>query len=72
MANNIQTLINILDDNFEQFGLKEISGVEIVNGNPIHCLKMLDTIRAIIIEILKEEGELEDDDEDEQEAADML
>lgn len=62
MAQNIQTLINILDDNLEQYDLKQISGNEIVNGNPIHCLNLLHTIKTIIIELLKEEGEMDEDE----------
>lgn len=49
MASNIQTLIDLLGDQILKFDLSHIKGEEIVNGNPEHCINLLQLVQEISV-----------------------
>lgn len=69
MASNIQMLINLLGQQILKYDLSHIRGEEIVNGNPEHCINLLQLVQEISVMLQnKAEGattqQLEDDDDD--------
>lgn len=47
MAENIQALIDLLSDEILKYDLSHIRGDEIVNGNPEHCINLLQLAKEI-------------------------
>lgn len=47
MAANIQTLIDLLGSQILKYDLSHIKGEEIVNGNPEHCINLLQLVQEI-------------------------
>ncbi len=47
MAENIQALIDLLSEEILKYDLSHIRGDEIVNGNPEHCINLLQLAKEI-------------------------
>ncbi len=47
MAENIQALIDLLGEQILKYDLSHIRGDEIVNGNPEHCINLLQLVQEI-------------------------
>lgn len=47
MAENIQALIDLLSEEILKYDLSHIKGEEIVNGNPEHCINLLQLAKEI-------------------------
>ena len=47
MAENIQALIDVLGQQILKYDLSHIRGDEIVNGNPEHCINLLQLVLEI-------------------------
>ena len=47
MAENIQALIDLLSKEILKYDLSHITGVEIVSGNPEHCINLLQLAKEI-------------------------
>lgn len=47
MAENIQALIDLLSEEILKYDLSHIKGDEIVNGNPEHCINLLQLAKEI-------------------------
>ena len=56
MAQNIQTLIDLLGQQILKHDLSHIKGTEIVNGNPEHCINLMQLVQEISLMLGKEEG----------------
>ncbi len=73
MAQNIQQLIDLLGQQILKHDLSHIKGTEIVNGNPEHCINLMQLVQEISLMLGKEEGSdfanlnQEDDEEEEEE-----
>ena len=80
MAENIQALIDFLGEHVLKYDLTHIKGEEIVNGNPEHCINLLQLVQEIAVMIqnkapreddqaqVLEEGRRPDSDLEEEEA----
>lgn len=51
MAENIQALIDLLSEDILKYDLNHIKGEEIVNGNPEHCINLLQLAKEISLMI---------------------
>ena len=51
MAENIQALIDLLGEQILKYDLSHIKGEEIVNGNPEHCINLLQLVQEISVMI---------------------
>lgn len=51
MAENIQALIDFLGEHVLKYDLTHIKGEEIVNGNPEHCINLLQLVQEIAVMI---------------------
>jgi hypothetical protein len=51
MADNIQALIDLLSEDILKYDLNHIKGEEIVNGNPEHCINLLQLAKEISLMI---------------------
>ena len=49
MAQNIQALIDLLGQQILKYDLSHIRGGEIVNGNPEHCINLLQLVQEISV-----------------------
>jgi hypothetical protein len=47
MAENIQALVDLLGMQILKYDLSHIRGEEIVNGNPEHCINLLQLVQEI-------------------------
>ena len=56
MAENIQALIDLLGEQILKYDLSHIMGVEIVNGNPEHCINLLQLVQEISVMIQSKTG----------------
>lgn len=56
MAENIQALIDLLGDQILNHDLGHIKGEEIVNGNPEHCINLLQLVHEFSVVIQKRGG----------------
>lgn len=64
MAGNIQALIDLLGQQILKYDLSHIKGWEIVQGNPEHCINLLQLVQEISVMLNNKEGaEGEEDDE---------
>jgi hypothetical protein len=62
MAENIQALIDLLSEEILKYDLSHIRGDEIVNGNPEHCINLLQLAKEISYMMQgKETNQFEDD-----------
>ena len=61
MADNIQDLIDFLGEQVLKVDLSALSGVEIVCGNPEHCIRLLQLIQDLTQLMTEEEDDLEGD-----------
>lgn len=55
MADNIQDLIDFLGESVLKADLSALSGVEIVCGNPEHCIRLLQLIQDLTYMMAEEE-----------------
>ena len=56
MAENIQALIDLLGEQILKYDLSHIKGEEIVNGNPEHCINLLQLVQEISVMIQSKAG----------------
>ena len=56
MAENIQALIDLLGEQILKYDLSHIKGEEIVNGNPEHCINLLQLVQEISVMIQNKGG----------------
>lgn len=56
MAENIQALIDLLGEQILKYDLSHIKGDEIVNGNPEHCINLLQLVQEISVMIQSKQG----------------
>lgn len=56
MAENIQALIEFLGEHVLKYDLTHIKGEEIVNGNPEHCINLLQLVQEIAVMIQNKGG----------------
>jgi len=56
MAENIQALIDLLGEQILKYDLSHIRGDEIVNGNPEHCINLLQLVQEIAQMINNKQG----------------
>lgn len=63
MAENIQALIDLLSEEILKYDLSHIRGDEIVNGNPEHCINLLQLAKEIsyMMQGKQETNQFEDD-----------
>ena len=63
MAENIQALIDLLSEEILKYDLSHIRGDEIVNGNPEHCINLLQLAKEIsyMMQGKQEPNQFEDD-----------
>ena len=66
MAENIQALIDVLGQQILKYDLSHIRGDEIVNGNPEHCINLLQLVLEISNMLENKQGgdEAEGDEEE--------
>ena len=57
VAENIQFLIDFLGQQVLKVDLSALSGLEIVCGNPEHCIRLLQLIQDITVLMAEEEGD---------------
>lgn len=62
MAKCIQAIVDLLSEEILKFDMNHIRGEEIVNGNPEHCINLLQILQQISSASMMQE---DDDDEDE-------
>lgn len=60
MAENIQALIDFLGEHVLKYDLTHIKGEEIVNGNPEHCINLLQLVQEIAV-MIQNKAPREDD-----------
>ena len=56
MAENIQALIDLLGEQILKYDLSHIKGEDIVNGNPEHCINLLQLVQEISVMIQQKGG----------------
>lgn len=56
MAENIQALVDLLGEQILRYDLSHIKGEEIVNGNPEHCINLLQLVQEIAVMIQNKGG----------------
>ncbi|CDW83002.1 UNKNOWN [Stylonychia lemnae] len=71
MAENLQDLIDFLGDQIIKVDLTAISGPEIIMGNPIHCIQLLELLHDLTAR-LGDEGSEEDDEMDDEEIRQLM
>lgn len=64
MAENLQDLIDLLEQQILKVDLSSISAVEIIMGNPEHCIQLLQLLQEITIMMDEDAGEDNEDDDD--------
>ena len=65
MAKCIQAIVDLLSEEILKFDMNHIRGDEIVNGNPEHCINLLQILHQI-----SSASMMVDDDDDEEEESD--
>ncbi|CDW83414.1 UNKNOWN [Stylonychia lemnae] len=62
-AENIQNLIDLLGGQILRYDLSHIRGSEIVNGNPEHCINLLQLVQEISVMLDNRQGQQDSDEE---------